>query len=430
MRSFVCEESVDWTYSNGYSFPKDPSCGKMLRHAISRKRPGIGLRKVEYLRFQSGGKPRQELRTANSAGKRSEPTRKTRSSIQRPDFLQSLRVQTNPLSKTEALAASKRKPQAATNLDNLLRQGPNPGPSKNAAVRPIIKEPFSKTKSATQSNLDGLDNRNPSDGIVNFFQRRLKEVKLGNEEKGKQAISNGEDGKLPPSSFTASGVTRSQSPHSNPRIQGGGLRAALREATMTQRNPESLSSSSTSGELSTIRHVLDQSSRTRVVTKPEHKAVTSEEMSHSPIRQYVAELQKKNRQKKEDSKGLEEKEIPVPSWRKSAQAFSLNQSIQRQEVVSSRPDHSEAVVAIQEKWEKDRLLENDKKQNSERKVKMIEVELPATNVTVAELSLLFRRKMTDITKCLENMGEVPNDDFLIGKFRLIGRTQTKRLCLM
>lgn len=385
----------------------------MLRHGLRRNRDWTNFRS------KSTWNPQSEAQKSRYVTKKPGPNSP---SNMRPDFLQSLKVQTNPLSQAGTKSGERLE---SSKLVNLLRQGPNPNSSNQASGRPQISEPFPKPQSANPSNLQGSTNKNAratTPGLVDFFQKRLQQARENKSKNKNGDHMRTEDTKYgSPSSLRGRGQQGPQSPTSRPR-QAAGMQAALKEARIAHRNQET--KSTMLGELSTIRQVLDRSGATGMAQPSERKAVNPEE-TMSPIRQYVADLQRKNRQKREEQQS-EHIETPVPSWRKSARSFSQPQRMQRQEAGASPIPTQKTLNPQQEKWEQERMLKEREKQMPPRVVKAVEVVLPSNDMTISDLSLLLRKKVTDIMACLENMGETPADSsYVIGKWRRVVRQKRK-----
>lgn len=349
----------------------------------------MGVARLEGQRCKTTGNT-QPLRDFEKT-RTSRPSPRKTSPTMRPDFLQSLKVRTNPYSKSGVETKRKDPGKSPSKFLNILQH-----------ELPKIREPFRKNHPAAKPVLHA-QSKNPAEnvpkaGLVGFFRKRLEEVRNTNSDKLEDSRpgtpSQGRRYLRPPSKI--SGQRRS-----------GSLKDAMRDAeiahaSVDKHNPNALSS-------------LEQETNflrgNGTASQIENDAPDTESMS--PIRKYVAELQKKNQQKRQAQFASGTNNTPVPSWRQAARVSSESnrlQHLRREEIMAVPIDIEEEELDLSAE-----MMAQDRKQKravlkSRKGAKVPQVELPSEDVSISDLSRIFRKKATQIIQCLEAMGEVPEED--------------------
>jgi hypothetical protein len=341
------------------------------------------------------------------------------SSRRQPNFAKQLRVQPNNLRGEEHSASQPGKlPSILQNKSGIQQQPKAPA---QTFLRPI---------SATQSNLSGPAAATPS--LVEFFQKKLEDANRDvykNDQKERPNLRNSltrsnypsirEDG--PPKQ-----IAPLRPPPSAERTFG--LDAAVAQARIAQSGIDLATPQDPKGGVSPKEDALAKT--TDVRSRDLHRNsgnINSSIEPISPIRQFIRELQeKKSSQRqpkdKQEKHNLEEKE--VPTWRTTSRNIAESRR-ERQQMIdplfSSRSQHIGKQPQHQHQNDDilDRQPEEGRPQPSTPKiVKVKEIILPLHDVTLAELSALFRVKAQKLKETIQELGENPRDDdaYTVGEY--------------
>lgn len=395
----------------------------MLRFASSHAGPRVHNYRLSVIqlrecakvgkRHQTTGRPVPLPKDPQENGEERYRRHDGRPKLERPGFLQSLRVQSNPIS--EATYRMNPAPRPTnTGMANLLRQ--QPGVTAGPASRPTYQQ---RPKSATQSQLPTQQTATStpigkSDSLVDFFKRRLEEHGSGTASTKIRAIE------YPPTSSIR-----------RPLGLVAARDQALAEKNNAPRSPVSVS----------------EALKNTVVSGEEARTDTFRN-TQSIIGKFAEELRKRNlaqkaAQTQAHQKAAAEPQPEIPSWRKSFKNYTdtrskhLSNSFTPPSQAQATPPQQQANVEphvqlqspqpklisaqqrLQEMLAKSEEEERQRKKTP-REQKVFEIVVPAGELTIRELSELFKVKASRITEVLREMGETPEitADYSIGKCRL------------